>query len=213
MWNRNNLTSSDRKRGILAIGSILGPVILIFTVMVLGFIRPDYSHSMQLMSELGEVGAPNAVFMNLATAILGISILTFALGLYNIARGTSGKIGSIITLVGGICMIGGGIFPCDPGCEPVSFIGNLHETLSLIGFSAVIFAPLAISQEFTHSELWRRYRMYSLMTGVLTALLVPVFLSETLPLWNGAIQRLMLGILLLWMEVISIKLLRISKAS
>jgi hypothetical protein len=48
------------------------------------------------------------------------------------------------------------------------------------------------------------------MTGVVTALLVPVFLSEALLLWNGAIQRIMLGILLLWMEVISIKLLRIS---
>jgi hypothetical membrane protein len=213
MWDRNKLASSDQKRSILAMGSILGPIILTFTVVVLGFIRPDYSHSMQLMSELGEVGAPNAIFMNLATAILGVSILMFALGLYGIARGTSGRVGSIIMLIGGICMIGGGIFPCDPGCVPVSFIGTLHETVSLIGFSAVIFAPFAISQEFTHSGVWRGYRMYSLMTGVFTALLVPVFLSETLPLWNGAIQRLMLGILFLWMEVISIKLLRISTAS
>jgi len=62
-------------------------------------------------------------------------------------------------------------------------------------------------------EVWQGYRIYSLMTGVLTALLIPVFLSETLPFWNGAIQRLMLGILLLWMKVISIKLLRISTAS
>ena len=213
MWDIDKLVSSDRKRSVLAIGSILGPIILTFTVLILGFIRPNYSHSMQLMSELGEVGAPNAIFMNVATAILGISILLFAFGLHGIARGTSGKVGSSIMLVGGICMVGGGIFPCDPGCVPVSFIGSLHETVSLIGFSAVIFAPFAISQEFTHSEVWRGYRLYSLITGVCTALLVPVFLSETLPLWNGAIQRLMLGILLLWMEVISIKLLRISTAS
>jgi hypothetical membrane protein len=135
MQDINNLTSSDRSLRILAMGSILGPIILTFTVVVLGFIRPDYSHSLQLMSELGETGAPTAIFMNLVTAILGISILLFALGLYSIAHGTSGKVGSIIMLIGGICMIGGGIFPCDPGCEPVSFIRSLHETVSLVGFS------------------------------------------------------------------------------
>jgi hypothetical membrane protein len=155
MWDIDKLVSSDRKHGILAIGSILGPIVLAVTVVVLGFIQPDYSHSLQLMSELGEVGAPNAIFMNVATAILGILILLFAFGLYGIARGTSGKVGSSIMLVGGICMVGGGIFPCDLGCVPVSFIGSLHETVSLIGFSAVIFAPFAISQEFTHSEVWR----------------------------------------------------------
>ena len=55
--------------------------------------------------------------------------------------------------------------------------------------------------------------MYSIVTGAFTVILVPVFLSEVLPLWNGAIQRLMLGILLLWMAVISIKLLRVSTTS
>ena len=65
MQDINKLVSSDRKSSILAMGSILGPIILTFTVLNLGFIRPNYSHSMQLMSELGEVGASNAIFMNL----------------------------------------------------------------------------------------------------------------------------------------------------
>jgi hypothetical membrane protein len=67
MRDINKRTNSDRSRRILAIGSILGPIILMVTVVVLGFIRPDYSHSMQLMSELGEVGVPNGIFMKLAS--------------------------------------------------------------------------------------------------------------------------------------------------
>ena len=75
------------------------------------------------MSELGEVGASNAIVMNLETAILGISILMFAFGLhYGVTRDKGWKVGTIIMLVGGICMIGGGIFPCDPGCVSVSFV-------------------------------------------------------------------------------------------
>ena len=85
--------------------------------------------------------------------------------------------------------------------------------MSMIGFPAVIFAPFALSQQFKKSKLWQGYRIYSIVTGVITAILVPVYVSEALKLWNGAIQRVMLGILLLWMEVISVKLLRISQAS
>ena len=201
---------SDRKLSVLAIGSITGTVIFTFAVIVLGFIRPGYSHFIHLMSELGEVGAPNAIIMNLATVILGLSILSFAFGLhYGIYR-ERWKVGSIIMLVGGICMIRGGVFPCDPGCVPVSLIGTLHEIVSMIGFPAVIFAPFALSQQVKKSELWQGYRIYSIVTGVFTAILVPVYISEALKLWNGAIQRVMLGILLLWMEVITIKLLRVS---
>ena len=204
---------SDRILSALAIGSIFGPIIFTFTVIVLALIRPGYSHFIQLMSELGEVGAPNAIIMNLATAILGISILLFAFMLhYGISGNNGWKVGPIILLIGGICMIGGGIFPCDPGCVPVSFVGTVHEVVSMIGFPAVIFAPFALSQQFKNSKLWQGYRMYSIVTGVLTAILVPVYISEVFKAWNGAIQRVMLGILLLWMEIISINLLRISKA-
>lgn len=204
---------SDRKLSVLVIGSIVGPIIFTFAVIVLGLIRPGYSHFMQLMSELGEVGAPNASVMNLATAILGISILLFAFGShYGISREKGWKVGPIIMVVGGICMMSGGIFPCDPGCVPVSLVGTIHEIVSMIGFPAIIFAPFALSQQFKNSKVWQGYRIYSIVTGVITAILVPVYISEVLKLWNGAIQRVMLGILLIWMEIISIKLLRISTA-
>lgn len=107
-------------------------------------------------------------------------------------------------------MIGGGIFPCDPGCVPVSLVGTMHEIVSMIGFPAIIIALFALSQQLKHSKIWQSYRIYSIITGVFTAILVPVYLLEVLKPWNGAIQRVMLGILLLWMEVITIKLLRIS---
>ena len=68
----------------------------------------------------------------------------------------------------------------------------------------------SLSQHFKSDKLWRNYHIYSLLTGVLTAMLVPLYLLEAIKLWNGAIQRIMLGILLLWMEIISIRLFRIS---
>ena len=200
----------DRKISFLALGSIIGPILFTIIVIVLGHLRPGYSHISQLMSELGEVGAPNAVIMNLATAILGISILMFAFGLhYGLTSGKRWKAGPILMMVAGICMVAGGIFPCDPGCVPVSFTGTVHFIASTIGFPAVIFAPFALSQQFKNDKLWQGYRLYSIVTGAFTVILVPLFISEVFVVWNGAIQRLILGILLLWLEVISIKLFRI----
>ena len=201
----------DIMLSLLAVGSFIGPVLLAVVVIVLGFLQPSCNHITQLMSELGEVGVPNGVIMNRATAILGISILLFAFGLlHGLTKGTALKIGFILTAVAGTCMIGGGIFPCDPGCVPVTFQGTIHHTVSMIGFPAIIFAPFALSQQFKSSRLWQNYRMYSILTGVFTAILVPLYLSELLKDWNGGIQRVMLGTLLVWMEVISIKLFRIS---
>jgi len=201
----------DMMLSLLAVGSFIGPILLAVVVIVLGFLQPGYNHITQLMSELGEAGAPNGVIMNIATAILGISILLFAFSLlYELAKGTALKIGFILTLVAGICMIGGGIFLCDPGCVPVSFQGTIHHTVSMIGFPAIIFAPFALSQQFKSSRLWQNYRIYSILTGVFTAILVPIYLSEIFKDWNGGIQRVMLGMLLVWMEVISIKVFCIS---
>jgi len=197
----------------LAFGSIVGPVLFTIVVFVLGSLKPGYSNTSQLMSELGEVGTPNGVIMNLITAILGISILMFAFSLhYGLTKGRELKGGFILTMVAGICMVLGGIFPCDPGCVPVSFNGTMHEIASMIGFPAIIFAPFALSQHLKSDRSWQNHRIYSLVTGVFTAILVPLYLSEAIKLWNGAIQRVMLGILLLWMEVTSIKLFRVSKA-
>ena len=52
------------------------PLTFFGTVLVLGFLRPDYSHTTQLMSELGIPGSPYAVVMDL----IGLALHPFHAG-------------------------------------------------------------------------------------------------------------------------------------
>jgi len=201
---------SGRKIRYLNLGAVIGPIIFTIVVFSLAFMRPGYSHVSQLMSELGETGAPNAIVMNtLGTPLLGVSILMFALSLYACLEKTrSSQAASAVILIGGVCMVAGGIFPCDPGCIPVTPIGKMHELVSNIGFTGIILAPFLLFIHFGNSYSWKTLRLSSLYVGIITMILVPIFLMGVFESWNGAIQRILLGLLLIWMEGVSLKLLR-----
>ncbi len=202
----------DRTLSLLAVCGIVGPILFTVVVIVLGLVRIGYSHVTQLMSELGEAGAPNAILFGAVGLVpFGVSIVAFAFGVHRgISGGKGSKIGPALIVVAGVCLVAGAIFPCDPGCVPVSFAGNMHRVVAVIGFSAMIFAPLAISQRMKDDELWHDYRSYSVATGILTAVFLILFLSGILEAWKGAIQRILLGTLLLWVEIMAIRLLRLS---
>lgn len=209
---------TDRKAGgtlrILLMGSIVGPVLLTIVVPILGLLQPGYDHVAQHISQLGVAGEPNAIVMRAVTSILGVSIIMFAFGLHlGVNRKKDwgvGSIGPLLVLVAGICMVAGGIFPCDPGCVPVSFSGTVHETVSNVGFPAMIIAPFATAVQLRNRKTWRRYSHCSIAAGIVATVLVPVYVLEVFVNWNGAIQRIILAVLLLWMVAMAIKLLRSS---
>lgn len=48
---------------LFALAGILAPIIFTAVVIILAALRPDYSHVSQPMSQLGEIGGPNAIVM------------------------------------------------------------------------------------------------------------------------------------------------------
>jgi hypothetical protein len=72
----------------------------------------------------------------------------------------------------------------------------------------MIIAPFAVSAQLRSTKSWRNYSRYSIATGILAAVLVPLYVLEVFVNWNGAIQRIILAALLLWIVAIAIRLLR-----
>ena len=203
-------SKGDKVTRYLAFGAIIGPIIFTLVAFSLASIRPEYSHISQLLSELGEIGAPNAIVMNtLGTPILGVSVVLFSLALNQVLERTRISLGGVLViLLGGICLILGGLFPCDPGCIPVTFSGKMHELVSNIGFSGIILAPFLLSVHFRGSVPWKNYWFPTLLVGVFTVILVPLYLTDVFVSWNGFVQRLLLGILLFWIEAVSFNIYR-----
>jgi len=208
---------SERRSGnalrLLAICGIIGPILYTIVVFTLGVLRPGYCHRAQFLSELGEAGAPNAIIMNTAGfLLLGILLIAFAFGLHRgINEGKGSKIGPALIAWEGGGYVAVAFFPCDPGCVPVSFSGMMHAWISWIFLGAgEILAPFFIAKRFKNDSRWKKYRLYTLATGVVLVVFGVMFAFNMIKGWTGAIQRIEAGMSLLWVEIMAIKLLRLS---
>lgn len=195
-----------RKAGTLC--GMAGPVTYTIVVLLLGSLQPGFSHLTELMSELGETGAPYAVVMNLAGfALTGILLMAFAAAFFLTFSGVRGTTGaSLLLALVGILYLGEARFSCDAGCIPVTGPGLLHlEIGELLVISAVLAAFLIAYVQRSAGKA-EGYWQYSVTTGVLVLFLIPVMLSR--PDLQGLFQRLLVGIILLWWEVLAIWMYR-----
>jgi hypothetical membrane protein len=193
-------TQPQSSQRLLAICGIVGPIFYTVVVFTLGLLQQGYNHVTQLMSELGAVSAPYALIMNTAGfALLGLLIIAFAFGLdRGISNGKGSKIGPALVAVSGAALVMMGIFP-----HPIT----LHIIFAMIFTFAMILAQLAIYSRLRRDSQWQGYQYYSLATAIVAISAVCGF--SVLEQWMGALQRVSMGVLLLWMEVMSIKLLRL----
>ena len=205
---------------MLVLSGIVGPILFAAVITILGFVRIDYSHVEDLISQLGATGVQYAVVQNINFVLLGLLVVFFATGLYrSVGKGKAGKIGSGLVVLAGIGAVGLGIFPEDPLPEPEepTFSGIVHNMFSLLAFLSAIVATIIFSRSLSTDDVWRRYRPYSLITGVVAfGLMALVVLSDpeegkisALWPWAGLIQRLLVGVWFLWIVVMAVRLLRL----
>ncbi|MFQ5950532.1 MAG: DUF998 domain-containing protein [Candidatus Geothermarchaeales archaeon] len=204
---------TDSNQRVLATAGIIGPVLFTVVVVILGFLRPGYSHITQFMSELGAVGAPNAIIMDINFIVSGLLSVAFAFGLHRGIGGGDLRVGPALLALFGAGWAGAGIFPVDLA-EPESFTANMHGLVVFPALLAAILAPILISRRLREDSLWQGYSTYSLATGFLALAVFPLlglrFLDFGFEAPVGAVQRIFFGVWFLWIEVMAIRLLLVS---
>jgi len=188
---------------LFALSGVIGPILFTGVVIIVGLLRPGYSHVSQTISELGEVGAPYATIQDANFVVFGLLVIAFAYGLHKgIGDGKGSKIGPIlVAMFGGFPGLGSAIFPLP---------SPLHLPVGATGFFTIMIAPLMISRRLKQDSRWQGYRLYSLATGVTAVILFLVLLTGQGGPWSGALQRIFLAPLFIWIEVMAIHLLRLS---
>jgi hypothetical membrane protein len=210
-----NSTQSPPRRAVrlVALCGITAPVLMLFLWAIASLIRPGYDQLNQYGSELGT--GPNAIIMNTNFVVTGLLIIAFGMGLFkNIYGGRWTQIGSILLGIFGAAEVAGGFFPCDPGCPLAaqSLSQLAHNADAAVAFVAIAFAPFLVSVGLKHDDRWQSYRFYSLATGIIAMGLFLVFSATSLGNlgYVGLFQRLFLAVPFLWIEVVALRLLRIS---
>jgi hypothetical membrane protein len=196
----------------LAVCGIAAPIIHLLAIVIGGFLSPGYSHITQAVSELFEVGAPNKQLLDLMLIISNFMLIMFSIGLHRgiedkkklktapILLGLGGVTGLLLIL----------FFPCDPGCEPVTFTGTMHFVMAFCMALLTIFAILIFWRRLKDDMRWQGYGKYSLGTFIATiVVMVTLVIFVTSPFF-GLIERISMGLILQWIEIMAIKLLRLS---
>jgi len=164
------------------------------------------------MSELGAVDAPHSILMNVfGFQLLGVFMIAYGFGLYQgISKGWDSKIGVIFIVIAGASMVAVGFFPCDPGCVNVSPTGFGHVITSMIPAIAMPFGIFFVMFRLRKDSQWQGYWLFSLAITIIAIILSPLAMVPYFGPWVGVLQRIGIGVPLFWMEVMSIKLLRLS---
>jgi hypothetical membrane protein len=198
---------------LTAIGGIFGPIFYAIVIAIIGSLHPDYSHISQSMSELGAVDAPYALIINtLGFPLLGLFMIAFAVGIdLGIERNRASKVGPALIVLSGVSMVMTGIFQCDSGCVDVTWVGVTHSIFAMIAAISFSIAPIFIAIRQWSDSRWRRYIAFSWVIAIVTLLISMLFSLDIFEQQIGLLQRVSMGLPLIWMMVMSIKLLRISR--
>jgi hypothetical membrane protein len=189
---------------ISALSGIAAPVVLAIVAGSLGVIQSGYDPVTQLMSELGETGAPYAGIMHVGFVVTGLLMVLFSYSVYTlVGRSLSGATGSGLVVVAGFAFTAMGFFSCDAGCQPLTLPGQIHLQLGLVASVAAVAAMVLLGYSMRRAGTWNRYWQFSVITGVLVLLILPVFVFAGN--YAGLFQRVMVGMIFLWMEVLAIR--------
>jgi cytochrome P450/hypothetical membrane protein len=173
-------------------------------------LTPGYSHTRQLISELGQVGAPAATLMSAMLLFVGAIALLFALVLY---RGSEPALrsatGSLLIAVTGVALMLGGVFRCDERCVPTTFDGWMHILTAIPALLATLIAPFVFAARMRQFPAWRRQARVHVWLGVLalSSLAAAVVAFPAIG-WEGVGQRICTLVPFVWASVLAVSAIR-----
>jgi len=144
--------------------------------------------------------------------VVGLLVEVFAVGLLFSIRGTRGfrlGIGLLVCFGFGLLMIGA--FREDPTGSLHTIQGTIHIVTAAIVFSVFPIASLLIGLSMRKDPYWKGlFRHTIVTTGLACAFVIGhLFLLDQLS-WLGLYERVLVANTVIWVEIMAIKLLRLS---
>ncbi|MDH3639047.1 MAG: DUF998 domain-containing protein [Gammaproteobacteria bacterium] len=144
-------------------------------IIVLGALEPGFSHRTSLMSTLGGVPGLRGFAFNLGVAATGILVITFTVGFERqLPPRWTARVGSSLLVIGGLGLIGAGVFNCNQDCRNIfaepDFVGRLHIVASFFAGLGTALAPLFVWAAMRNSANWEKFAAPTLVAAILANL-------------------------------------------
>jgi len=209
-----DMTAAKRRwlTGLAAAG-IGGPVIFWLILLLAQSLYPGYDPAAASISRLifgryGWLQTVNFCLMTVFTVAFGTAVYI------GIAKSKAGKLASALFIIMGLAQLLTAIFRVnqDP-FAPKTLVYNIHNWVFLVTATAFPFGALLLVPSLSSGKHWRPFAGFTIAAGI-TALAMGLYWVGAHPLapqlinpWFGIYERILLSIPLVWMIVISSRLL------
>jgi hypothetical membrane protein len=199
---------------LYALCGVIAPIFFVLMVIVEGFLVPGYSHMSQQMSDLGAytLYGSYALLQNLNFCVSGILVVAFAIGLRH-KLPASRAITTSLGLFGAMFFLLG-FFPD----EPIPWPAAAHYLIAWAGGISILFSQFFAWRRLRRPRAdegvdWTRYGRFSLVSLVLIVISFTIFATFGQPgsPIRGLLQRVSEAFVLLWIEVMALRLLQLTK--
>ena len=190
------MNATSRELLIPTLCGLIAPVWFLAALLTFGAIRADYSHATKAVSELGSVGAPNAIAWNIfGFGAVGILVMIFAWGL---GRQSGSMLAALTVGASGLGFAAASI-PADLS-DFDSMLTRLHIFASLVSFASFAAAVIVVGLVLHRRMGLRGLALLTTAWGI--AAILSVLLRETnIP--PGIAQRINFMAYLIWVAMVA----------
>ena len=194
---------------IFSVLGLIGAITYPIFILAASTQFPGYSHISEYISNLGAVGQPSALIMNIGFIVTGILIILFGFSTINhFKKDWKGLLGSLFIIFEGFSDISSGIFSCEPGCNATNptMSEMIHNSLGPVAYPLFALGIFLWAFRFRKQENWNSFWKYTLVFAITGIIFLVLFImtidTPTVGLW----QRLLTANMYLWMAIFSYKL-------
>ncbi len=194
----------------LAMAGVIGPLMMTVGDISSAMADPGYSLLRDSISSLAltRIGW----LQTIGFLALGLLIEIFTAGLlYNVKRGRWFHLGIVLLVLLGFGMLLVGAFHTDPAGGPETIDGAIHSVMATGVFWLFPAAAFVIALSLRRDPDWHNVYLYTLIAaGLGIGFGVGLALLPDESGYFGLLERLLVANMIAWVEVMGIKLLRLS---
>jgi len=194
-----------------ALSGILAVILPLIVLPISGYIQPDYNHIQNLISELNQRGLPHSLQIGYFGFLpIGLVTLLFIWRLKSdIVHSKRSIVGLLFIAFSGVDWIVTVLAPCDQGCPKSGDISLSQEIHNLSGFLTLVLVPVGVYlliKPLRDSGFGKALTIMSVITLGYIVVTFPIFIFNIFPGARGLIQRIDLGVFLVYLSMLCIKI-------
>ena len=198
---------------ILSFCGMLAPPTIVIFIIVAGLLIPGYNQLTESISSLSGQESPRPEIMTAGFIAYGVLMIGFSCGLYlRLQRGIKARVIWLTLTLYGVGMILASVFQDSPGTasDITNVEGTLHNITITTAFFSLLIGMWVFARSVYNKPSWFGFTWFTIVAAVLGLAMSIIFLVQSHIPYSGLLQRIFYIIPLIWIEMVSIWLFRLS---